>query len=372
MNLYKVVVLFSVLLFGANSKIIQSNDTIKHTVKIHHPGIGLTNSVKKALIQIKGKGDEADEFYMDVKTVVCGDSQCRIDTIRIFWNELGFYDRLVLPAGVVLEKAEGEHFSSEDYQKLDKILANKNCSLKEVYKKELVGRETTEGIDGISGATIIIHNDDYVKGAVWTCYTLWHWVNGKVFSIIRNITGDDRSTEELHAFLKQTALKPKIFALEQLIRHKNYQAETLSLVLQQGTTEDYQLHKLILQYLEYAPHDYYASSFKTLLKNVIPHQRQLYLSTLLKTHQQLPKPFFETISLQLPTWQDYPSIHLFLKILEEKATVSPAILQAIFPLLDNKNFIVARRAYWFLNEQKLSERQAERLKVFQVENKERL
>ena len=126
-------------------------------------------------IKAKEKEGAADQFYMDVKTVVCGDSQCRIDTVRIFWDELGMYDRLVLPKGIQLEKAEGEHFDQADYKKLDAILADKNCSLKEVYKEEVVGTEATEGVDGISGATIILNNKDYVKGAVWTCYTLWHW-----------------------------------------------------------------------------------------------------------------------------------------------------------------------------------------------------
>ena len=67
---------------------------------------------------------------MYVETVVCGDSQCKIDTVKIYWNALGYYDRLVVPFGVELEKAEGKKFDSKDYEKLNTILSNKKLQFK--------------------------------------------------------------------------------------------------------------------------------------------------------------------------------------------------------------------------------------------------
>lgn len=349
----------------------QQGNTTRHTVQINHPGISLTESTERTLFEIKNEQGHSKEFYMNVETVVCGDSHCRIDTIQIYWDALGFFDRLVLPMGVELEKAEGEHFKQSDYNKLNTILANKNCSLKDVYKEEVVGTETTEGIDAYSGATIILNTNDYVEGAVWTCYTLWHWANGDIFSIIRNITSEHLSIDDLVVLLKKENTAEKIFGLEQMINHKYYQPQVINLILESAPNSNYKFSKLTIEYFKSSPSLYF-DSMKNLIKSGNQKQRLLYLNSVLETKKNAPTDFYESISQLLPKWNDYPSVNSFLTILENKNISIPSINQSIITLLDKENFVIARRAFWFLQNQNLNPKQQEKIRSFQNKNNERL
>ncbi len=203
-----------------------------------------------------------------------------------------------MPAGVALEKAEGKYFTHDDYEKLDNILSNKRSSLKNIYKEEVVGSETTEGVDGVSGATIILNTNDCVKGAVWTCYTLWHWVNGEVYNIIRDITGKELSRKALADHLRKEEIPFKIFALEQIIKRKNYEPEMIQLVLDQVSTLDYSIQKLMITYFEKASARIYFTSLGELLKNGTPDLRILCLNSLLNDSRPPIFSFFEQLSLQ--------------------------------------------------------------------------
>lgn len=372
MSLNKISLLSCLILLGMNTPVFVKDGIIKHVIYIHHPGISLTEKTEQTLIQVKGQEGGSDQFYMDVETVVCGDSQCRVDTVRVFWNALGFYDRLDLPAGVELEKAGGMHFSQEDYQKLDEILANKNSNLKDVYKTEVVGTETSEGVDAMTGATIILNNNDYVKGAVWTCYTLWHWVNGEIQLFIRDIVGNDMSVDALAGYLRKGSAEFKVFALEQIIKRKAYQSEILELVLSQAKLNDYFFKKMTLDYLERGPGNLYFSSIEQLLDTGNPQLSVLCLSALLQTKHPASLNFFERLSDLLSQDNIYQEINLFLKVLEERNTSSLMITQRLIPFLDNENFIIARRVYWFLEKKELSRTAQLRLEAFYRKHSESL
>ena len=361
----------SFFLLGTSTTSIFNDGEITHFVEIKHLGIHPTNTVKCTLIEVK-KENKTNEFYMNVATVVCGDSRCRIDTIQVFWDELGFFKRLEKPKGIELEKSEGKHFEKEDYQKLNTILSNRLSSLKFVYKNEVVGKETTEGVDGYTGATIILHNNDYVKGAVWTCYTLWHWTNGDVHSIIRNITGDNLDNEALTNLLTKDEIQSKTFALEQIIRRKKYTSQIVELIQQQAQFNDYQLNKLILFYFENASTDIYQNAMLRLLKTENPKQRQLFLNGMSATKHQLPPSYFEKISYQLFSWNDYPSINQFLNIIENKKIVSSIVNQQLIILLKHNDFIMTRRIYWFLENQKLTEKQQQNIQLFYQKHQDKL
>ncbi len=344
---------------------------IKHKIKVIHPGISLTDSVKCILVEVQNEKSKPYEFYMDVKSVVCGDAQCRIDIVRVFWDKLGFYNRLELPEGVELEKAKGHHFTEADYEKLNTNLSDPNSPLKNVLKEEVVGTVGSEGVDAMTGATMILEKTAYVKGAVWTCYSLWHWVHGDAINHIRNITGDACSLNELESFLNIENAVFQLFALEQFTRRKNYESEIVELILS-VIDKNPPTIKSGIAYFENAPVSVFSNGIHEIMNFSNSENRLLCLNAILKTDHSLSQDFFDQLTFQFSETDSFEEIHLFLKILENKKRVFPRIHEQLLPHLENENFLIARRVYWFLEEQNLSENQRKKMKAFYLKNENRL
>ncbi|KAA3639161.1 MAG: hypothetical protein DWQ02_04130 [Bacteroidetes bacterium] len=309
---------------------------------------------------------------MDLETGVCGDANCRIDTVRIFWDKYGFYDRLVLPKGVNLEKAKGENFSKEDYKKLDFILSDRNAGLKDVFKEEIVDTSTGEGIDAISGATILLNTDDYVKGAVWTCYTLWHWVNGDIFEIIRRITGDDLPLADLYSHLQSEELTKKYFGLEELVHRKSIDLQTIQMVIDELAINDYLFSKLSSEYFESASDSLYNNSMAAYFKIGTRQQKVICLNALAQTDHVLFPKLLESMASELHSIKDYQVVDLFLDLLDQTGEITQRELNLLFPLVLEENFLIARRVYWFLQDKPLSDDQRKQIEIFQKNNKGKL
>ncbi len=347
---------------------VSSTHEIKHQIKVIHKGISVTEPTECLLVEVQDKQSEPLEFYMDVESVVCGDNQCRIDLVRIYWDKFGRYDRLQLPDGVALEKAGGELFSASDYDKLETILKDENSSLQEVYKNEIVGTIGGEGIDAMTGATILVEKSAYVQGAVWTCYSLWHWAHGNAKQIIRNITGDAYSISELQHLLEQN--KNPHFAIEQLIRRKDFSKSTNEFLLK-AIEVNSTLLKPSLPYWETAPDLVYLSAMQQLIPNANKTNRLLCFNTILQASQNLPPNFFNELNLPLQELT-YQEIDLFLRILVKKNGITQQGLSTLFSLLNSTDFLIARRVFWFLKEQELSKSQEHQIHKFHEKWKDKL
>lgn len=372
MSLYKFHIVLVLFLFGWSTPKTDSVCESPYEIQVVHPGIDLTETIGKTIVRSSCNLGEVPEFYMDVESVVCGDSQCRIDIIRMYWDELGFYKRLEIPDDVELEKAEGASFSAADYQKLDSILSERNSSLKNVQKYEVTGSETSEGIDALAGATIALDTKSYVKGAVWTCYTLWHWANGNITANIRNLTGDTMTADALINYLEHESLAHKIFGLEQLIRLQHQNNKTTKEVLQLASNENQKVQKLIIEYVEQLPSDSYFESITSLLNTGKDKASLLALGSLLESERNPSEEFLSSLSNQLSNCKSYQQIDLFLKVIEKKKSISNKSLSNIVALLEREDFLIARRAYWFLSKQELSTQGKNRLQTFYNENSEKL
>lgn len=169
---------------------------ISHKIQIVHPGLNEGEPVESVLVERQNEKGETLEFFINVESVICTENKCKVVPVDIFWDRFGRYQRIELQKGTYLEKYEGEKFSRKDYRQLDKVLKNKNSVLANYKIEKITGapdtiqnKESLEDVDGITGATIIsIDNTETIKGATLTCYTLWHWVNGGVSQIIREIS----------------------------------------------------------------------------------------------------------------------------------------------------------------------------------------
>lgn len=364
MGISLIFIFFLYAFYGLNPQ-----NEVKHSIKVIHKGVSLTEPVECILMEVQDENKQPITFYMDVESVVCGNSQCRVDLVRIFWDKFGQYNRLKLPDGVELEKAEGKDFTSEDYKKLDAILKDKNSSLQDVYKNEVVAAFNGDGVDAMSGATVLVEKSSYVKGAVWTCYSLWHWTHGDTKNIIRNITGDAYSTLELQEFLQKNLLHQQ-FAIEELTRRKEYSIQTSNLILK-AVENNPSLLKLSLEYWRNAPIPVFENTILRLIKISNTQNRLHCLNAILNSKQDLSQLLFEQLSQQLTSFS-YQELHVFLDILKSKNATSTDIIGQLLPLLKNDSFLIARRVYWFLSEQTLSKKQERVLKQFYKKYENRL
>jgi len=331
-----------------------------HPVSVIHPGISETEPVSCLLIE-DDRGPET-EYTMEIPSVVCGDQVCRVDMLKIVWDKWGKFDRLEIPEGVYLEKAEGAHFTTEDYQKLQRILKDATSPLQDFYKGEMVGTVGSEGVGAMSSASIGVPKSAYVQGAIWTCYTLWHWVQGETRHIIRTLSGNSYSSAGLADLLPSKNPDYQLFAIEQLTQRQDFSPEIVARIFEEVKLSD-ALLKPSLSYWDSAPDTVFEPYFSRLIAISSPQNRIRCFRFLSQTERQLPPSFFQHLSLDFSI-MTFQEVHLFLNLLTIHSAISPELIQKLFPLLEADNFLTARRVYWFLVDQTASLSQRERLKSF--------
>lgn len=358
-----------VLAESTTQKPIQTPESV-HLIEVIHPGISTVEPVECHLVERKSDDRSAHEFYLDVASVSCGDTQCRVDTLRLFWDQLGRYSRIELPNGVDLEKSQGQKFSKKDYDKLDATLSDANSPLREVYKDEIVGTVGGEGIDALSGATVILDKSAYVEGAVWTCYTLWHWVHGDIKIVIRNMSGDELTVSMLQGYLNSNDPDDQWFAMEQLTRRGVYTQQTIASVL--ATTEkNPDLTKAALAYWRQASDSIYAIGMMAQIEHSQGEYRWLCLNDIWLAKRDLPEECYDSLMADVSNYS-YEDIHVLLKILKTQDELSPRAVNELLLLLYQEDFLIARVVYWLLSSQELNEAQAKKTKQFYDSWKDKL
>ncbi|MEQ8648933.1 MAG: hypothetical protein RIC06_17215 [Cyclobacteriaceae bacterium] len=134
-------------------------------------------------------GDSVLEGYTAfIFTPICEEDKCYAVEIDFFWDAIGRYNHYDTIPGSPLTKLEHEPFTPEEYEKLHQILSEPASVLANYKKEDLVQDIEDEGVDGVSGATINEIRESVISGAVYSCYTLWHIVHGKVVDSIQSLT----------------------------------------------------------------------------------------------------------------------------------------------------------------------------------------
>ncbi|UMB54040.1 hypothetical protein MKD41_00850 [Lutibacter sp. A64] len=310
---------------------------------------------------------------MDVKSVICLENVCKVIPVRVYWNNLGQYLKYELNEGATLEKYEADLFEKEDYIKLHAILLNENSPFKSVQVDEIlkVTDESHNEVDAVSGATALdLNEEDTVKGAALTCYTLWHWTHGDIQSIIRNITGLSCKSKDFKSFLKDDDVKLKLFSIEQLVATNFYKKDVTETVIKE-TIKNPTLTKASINYLENASKNIYLSASLRLIKKGTNLQKILVLNSLLNTKKEISKSYLDELSNEASGLNSFQEVSLFLKLMRIKNSNSKKVKQNVFPLL-KQDFIIGRNVYWFLKEQKLNKDEIIILNEFQKQYKNEL
>lgn len=348
---------------------------IVHDVQIIHEGLSFTQKQEEKLVELQDASGKAFQYYMDVQSVICLDHKCKVVRVRLFWDRLGFYNRYELAPGVTLEKTDGIPFTDADYKKLDRILADKQSTLKDYYKNQSHlsdhGSEALVDVDAISGATSGVDVNSVVEGAAWTSCTLWHWANGGVYDVIRGITASQMTTLELAQALTKEDEKSRQFIINELSLRKAYDKETVAGVLA-AIGNSPSMVRPLLEYIEKAPQNIYFGAIQKLYAESDKSYRVLLLSSLQQFTTSNSVATFDWASQQLSNVDSFQELQLLLRIVEKQKPISDFAKAEAIKLLNHPQFLIARASYWFLNEKQVSADQTKILEKFRAKNAERL
>jgi len=171
-------------------------------------------------------------FYQDIFTPVCTDNTCLPVSITIYWDILGNYHSYGVSKNAPLTKAGHVPFSQEDYEKLDRVLADAYSilgnytkeDLKQLVQEDKNGKKK-ENVDAMSGATWKSGQSLVIDGALYTSHTLWKLTHGPIKEKLLHYT----KTHLLDIHLMKQCLQSdkasfRRFAIEQLA---NFEIEAL-------------------------------------------------------------------------------------------------------------------------------------------------
>lgn len=339
------------------AELLQTQPII-HPVSFNHAasktGLAEKNKLYQLIIFDPNDSSQLEQasYYMDVKSVFCGEDICKIDTVRLFWDGLGQYTKFELKAGVDLEKNADVYFDKQDYQKLHKILGKKDNGLKNLHKDELIRpKAEANAVDALSGATIAIRTQDYVEGAIWTCFTLWHFANGEVVQQIRNFTAKHFNGQQLVQLLSNDTSAAQEFAIEQLTAKQSFdQADAFQVLNNLNRLNDVAI-QLIPEYLATANAKEQPKIFIQAFVLANPKLKKHLLEYLNRSVSSMPVEFYAALSQQLFDWSDYADIAHFISLVERHHIQSEIINKNLLALLKHNNLLIARRSYWYLYQQ---------------------
>jgi len=164
-------------------------------------------------------------FESEVNMPVCDDTLCANVILKIYWDLAGNYTGFDTIPGKPLTKFDHKKFNSADYLKLHEILKNRNSTLRMLNKEDLVDKSVkvkATTVDAVTGATPATIKKATVEGAVYTCFTLWHFVNGTIRNKLALFTQSIYSEQVGLQMLFSDNYETQLFALRYL-SEKDYE-----------------------------------------------------------------------------------------------------------------------------------------------------
>ncbi|MCW3804661.1 hypothetical protein [Plebeiibacterium marinum] len=155
------------------------------------PKLVYEKSAACQLFQVNDEKGLPVYYYMDINEYPSDIKECYPMNVRIYWDAWGNFLKLGFKDKTGLAKIDSEIFNDRDYLRLHELLNDQNSELGFYKLDKLSPHESEEAyynVDAFSGATVVSTGYDCVRGAVKTCYVLWHIVNGEIKDIVRETT----------------------------------------------------------------------------------------------------------------------------------------------------------------------------------------
>ena len=159
------------------------------------------------------------QYKAEINMPVCDDTRCANVVIKLFWDLAGNYKGFDTIPGKPLTKFDHKKFDEADYLKLDQILKNRNSMLRILNKEDLVDKSVkvkSNVVDAVTGATPKTIKNSVVEGAVYSSFTLWHFVNGPIKNRLANYTQNIYSEQVARQLLKSGNYETQLFALKKM------------------------------------------------------------------------------------------------------------------------------------------------------------
>jgi hypothetical protein len=190
-------------------------------------------------IKICSNADQIPVGYeAELNMPVCDDKLCANVWLKIYWDLAGNFVQFDTLAGKPLTKFDHKRFSKVDYSKLDQILKDRNSVLRILEKADLIDKSIklkATTVDAVTGATPSTIKNAVVEGAVYSSFTLWHFINGPVKDSIRACTLRNYSGQMASQMLHSGNFETQLFALKQMNPNDyEIQAELLFQVIKQS------------------------------------------------------------------------------------------------------------------------------------------
>lgn len=182
-------------------------------------------------------------------TGVCADGLCRPLDIHVYWDLLGQFQDYKMSRGHPITKFDHEPLTADDHTKLRRLLADTSSLLRDYAVADMIDTtlKVQSGVlDAVTGATNPTFASVTVEGAMYTVYTLWHFVNGTVRQQIRGYTEARLTDALITAMLRSDRLDYQQYVYEHLtdMQRKQFAPIILTLI---GNNDPYIPHFAIDQ-----------------------------------------------------------------------------------------------------------------------------
>jgi hypothetical protein len=348
-------------------------ETITYEVELADPAFASTPARVHAVVQSRDRNGFPVGYALPVETHVCTDQKCKIVEATMFWDALGYYERIECPPDKPLTKKEHVPFDAEDYAKLDRILKDRDSILATRSLAFLAKPvETDDGIDAWTGATPLTVQESVVKDAAYTTWVLWRWANGEIVQKLRGLTEQSCTPEYLKHLLRSEDRRHADFALKYVMEHHPAEVQFVQDVFHVLENGDREHVAVSIEFLNRAMKD--KTRLHARLIDSCCRMKSIYAPVILDyfaAQADLPTTTLEGLTGRLDRLPYY-QVHLILRLLEQRKFFSEKTESDVSQLLASDNFFIARRACEYLMEQELDSRTEGKVNAFRERNRARL
>jgi len=370
--------LLLLLLNFSTESVVFARSNVVQTIELTDPVYPKNPKRQHTLIAYPDARGFPSSYSMKLLNKVCLNDVCKLVEVTMYWDAMGFYQRLEYPEMRPLTKLEHVPFIAADYAKLDSILKDRKSILNNHSLGFLATDDTDtssaedDDIDGVSKATPGAVKEAVVKDAAWTTWVLWKYANTEIVAILQAMTESRCSPEYLQHLLDGKDWRKIEFAINYLLKQKPVTNQYLDTVAKLLPSAGIDHIELAIEYIQQASPDKNTCYRKLIgaLEALDEYSAGLVIE-LLESDEQLEEEILEELTSSLEQ-QDYYPIHLALRLVESRKFFSQGVEADIVRILKAKDFFIARRASEFLSKQKLSASAKEALEAFRKKHADRL
>ncbi len=312
-----------------------------------------------SLYLVKTKESIPIHYFKNITTEVCFDNECRLLNITVYWNITGRYLGFELPDGEFLSKHDHEPFSSNEYERLNDLLADPTLPLGEISFAKLIETPETQAdsVDGVSGATTEDVTKIVVKGAAYTTYTLWNIVHGPTRDLVAGLTEKQLSPDLIDLILKSPDIDDRVWALDRISQITALNPKLTSTLLDIISGDDFFLTYSVINAIKASHLNSYTLQFAlfSIYKEADHSIKRMIVAKLMEAPYLSAE--LTSTSRNLLGKLNGKQLGDILKLYTMHSIDDLETYKSVAEILKNENRFISRQAFKFLKESNISDRE---------------